>query len=27
MVGLGLLWVFSQHLIKAVSRRNKTAAA
>lgn len=25
MVGLGLLWVFSQHLIKAVSRRNKTA--
>ncbi len=23
MVGLGLLWVFSQHLIKAVSRRNK----
>lgn len=27
MVGLGLLWVFSQHLIKAVSRRNKPAAA
>ncbi len=23
MVGFGLLWVFSQHLIKAVSRRNK----
>ena len=23
MVGLGLLWVFSQHLIKAISRRNK----
>lgn len=27
MVGLGLLWVFSQHLIKAVSRRNKTSPA
>ena len=26
MVGLGLLWVFSQHLIKAVSRRNKVTA-
>ncbi len=25
MVGLGLLWVFSQHLIKAISRRNKTS--
>ncbi len=23
MVGIGLLWVFSQHLIKAISRRNK----
>ena len=23
MVGLGLLWVFSQHLIKAITRRNK----
>ncbi len=23
MVGCGLLWVFSQHLIKAISRRNK----
>lgn len=23
MVGFGLLWVFSQHLIKAISRRNK----
>lgn len=23
MVGLGLLWVFSQHLVKAISRRNK----
>jgi len=27
MVGLGLLWVFSQHLIKAVSRRNKVTAS
>lgn len=27
MVGLGLLWVFSQHLIKAISRRNKTSPA
>ncbi len=27
MVGLGLLWVFSQHLIKAISRRNKIASA
>ncbi len=27
MVGLGLLWVFSQHLVKAVSRRNRIAAA
>jgi hypothetical protein len=27
MVGLGLLWVFSQHLIKAISRRNKTSSA
>lgn len=27
MVGFGLLWVFSQHLIKAVSRRNKTLAS
>lgn len=27
MVGFGLLWVFSQHLIKAVSRRNKTSPA
>ena len=26
MVGFGLLWVFSQHLIKAISRRNKTIA-
>lgn len=26
MVGLGLLWVFSQHLIKAISRRNKIAS-
>jgi len=26
MVGFGLLWVFSQHLIKAVSRRNKVTA-
>jgi hypothetical protein len=25
MVGCGLLWVFSQHLIKAISRRNKTS--
>ncbi len=25
MVGLGLLWVFSQHLFKAISRRNKTS--
>ncbi|MEO8615358.1 MAG: cytochrome c biogenesis protein ResB [Luteolibacter sp.] len=23
MVGLGLIWVFSQHLIKAIARRNK----
>jgi len=27
MVGLGLLWVFSQHLIKAISRRNKPTPA
>jgi hypothetical protein len=27
MVGLGLLWVFSQHLIKAISRRNKISPA
>ncbi len=27
MVGFGLLWVFSQHLYKAVSRRNRTASA
>ena len=27
MVGLGLLWVFSQHLIKAVSRRNQASQA
>lgn len=27
MVGLGLLWVFSQHLIKAISRRNKIPPA
>ncbi len=27
MVGLGLLWVFSQHLIKAISRRNKATAS
>ena len=27
MVGLGLLWVFSQHLAKAVSRRDKTSPA
>ncbi|MEO7099269.1 MAG: cytochrome c biogenesis protein ResB [Luteolibacter sp.] len=27
MVGLGLLWVFSQHLIKAISRRNQTSPA
>ena len=27
MVGCGLLWVFSQHLIKAISRRNKTSPA
>jgi hypothetical protein len=27
MVGFGLLWVFSQHLIKAISRRNKTFPA
>ncbi len=27
MVGLGLLWVFSQHLIKAISRRNKLTPA
>lgn len=27
MVGLGLLWVFSQHLFKAVARRNKTTTA
>lgn len=27
MVGLGLLWVFSQHLIKAISRRNKHSPA
>ncbi len=26
MVGFGLLWVFSQHLIKAVSRRNRAVA-
>jgi hypothetical protein len=26
MVGLGLLWVFSGHLIKAVSRRNQNTA-
>ncbi len=26
MVGFGLLWVFSQHLFKAVSRRNRTAS-
>jgi hypothetical protein len=25
MVGFGLLWVFSQHLLKAISRRNKTS--
>jgi hypothetical protein len=25
MVGLGLLWVFSQHLLKAISRRDKTS--
>jgi len=27
MVGLGLLWVFSQHLIKAISRRKKPTPA
>ena len=27
MVGFGLLWVFSQHLIKAISRRNRTSSA
>lgn len=27
MVGLGLLWVFSQHLIKAISRRHKPVPA
>ena len=27
MVGLGLLWVFSQHLFKAISRRNKITSA
>ncbi len=27
MVGLGLLWVFSEHLIKAISRRNKISSA
>lgn len=27
MVGLGLLWVFSQHLMKAISRRNKISPA
>jgi hypothetical protein len=27
MVGLGLLWVFSQHLLKAISRRNKISPA
>ena len=27
MVGLGLLWVFSQHLVKAISRRHKTSPA
>lgn len=27
MVGFGLLWVFSQHLIKAISRRNQTSPA
>ena len=27
MVGFGLLWVFSQHLIKAISRRNKNSPA
>jgi hypothetical protein len=27
MVGFGLLWVFSQHLIKAISRRNKPSPA
>ncbi len=26
MVGLGLLWVFSQHLVKAISRRHKTSS-
>lgn len=27
MVGFGLLWVFSQHLVKAVSRRDKSTQA
>lgn len=27
LVGLGLLWVFSQHLIKAITRRNKATPA